>query len=42
MLNDPTRIADATIDGGRVELRQGQALVVYLDTNRRAPVCAGT
>ena len=32
-LNDPTRIADAKIDGGRVELRQGQALVVYLDTN---------
>jgi len=32
-LNDPTRVADATVDGSRVELRQGQALVVYLDTN---------
>jgi predicted secreted protein len=30
--NDPTRVADASIDGGRVDLRQGQALVVRLDT----------
>ena len=36
--NDPTRVADASIDGGRVELRPGQALVVRLDTPRDTPM----